>query len=242
MESGPLSEEAFAEFTEDVVAFCHITSRVATDKHQDLLQEKGGNGWPYLVFMDATGAVLTEQHDRTVEGFRSTLADLTNYRTLKAKAAAGDESVAVDLFVAELRLGLVPFEDAKERAAKLEGLSPEQAKIVEQLLINREFESILKIRTRAEAAQAFDKVQAMFEARRIPDGRDLQLRFYDTLLRKGDNDRDPELFATALSEIKKLLGDDDTYAETLEFLDGKLTELRAAAAAKKKAKGGKDGR
>lgn len=241
MEGGPLSDAAFAAFSKDVVAFCHISSRVAADKHQNLLQEKGGNGWPFVVFMDDAGTVLTEQQERTVDAFRATLASLTTYRELKAKAAAGDESVGTDLLLAELRLGLVSFADAKTRATKLEGLTEEQSKEIGQLLVNREFESIMRIRTREEAAQAFDKIQAMFEAKRIPHGKNAQLMLYDMLLRKADNDADPELFATALGELEKLLGDDENYAETLELLEAKLDGLRANAQAKKKATDGKDG-
>lgn len=53
--------------------FLHVTTGMKGGRYDDLLREKGGYGFPYLVFMDATGDVLLEHEGpRTVAGFRET--------------------------------------------------------------------------------------------------------------------------------------------------------------------------
>ena len=90
LESGPLSEDAFPEFAKSVVPFAHVTSRVDSDPYQDLLQQKGGCGFPMgpfalldLVGLDTSVAILDALYDE----FRD-----PNYAavpTLRRKLAAG---------------------------------------------------------------------------------------------------------------------------------------------------------
>ena len=53
--------------------FCHITTQIEGDKHGDLLEKKGGQGFPHIVFMDSDGKVLAEhQGDRSADEFAKT--------------------------------------------------------------------------------------------------------------------------------------------------------------------------
>ena len=58
-ESGLLSDDEFAEVARRYVAFCHIDSKVAGNKHPELRTQKKLMGLPSLAFLDAEGA-----HDR----------------------------------------------------------------------------------------------------------------------------------------------------------------------------------
>ena len=49
-----LSTEEFKAFAGEVVPFLHVTSRVEGEHHPDLLEKKGGRGFPHLVVLDAT--------------------------------------------------------------------------------------------------------------------------------------------------------------------------------------------
>ncbi|MGH7152014.1 MAG: hypothetical protein ACREIU_15020, partial [Planctomycetota bacterium] len=63
-----------------MVLFLHNTSRLKEEPYPELLREKGGRGFPYLVFLDSDGGVIA-RHDarRTVEDFRATKARAETY-------------------------------------------------------------------------------------------------------------------------------------------------------------------
>ena len=92
-------QDAFAEFSKEYVLFCHVTSRVPTDSHQELLHEKGGHGFPYIVFMDAEGGVLAEPDGRTIEAYRKTGAECAELVKMKAEAEKGDPRARVSSLV-----------------------------------------------------------------------------------------------------------------------------------------------
>lgn len=73
LEDGVFSEEDFAKWSKDYVMFCHITTKVESDKYQDLMPAKAGDDFPHIVFMNATGDVIAEHEgDRTIEWFGKT--------------------------------------------------------------------------------------------------------------------------------------------------------------------------
>ena len=112
-----------------MVLFLHNTSRVADEPYPELLREKGGTGFPTLVFMDETGEVLTRQGDRTVAGFQKTLDSLNALQSARKKAASGDPKAKKEVFLAELDLGKLKAEDAKAQAKGLEFTADERKKI-----------------------------------------------------------------------------------------------------------------
>ena len=66
-----LSAAEFSAFAKEVVPFLHVTSRLEGASYPDLLSQKGGRGFPYLVAMDAEGRVTAQAEQRSVDGFRS---------------------------------------------------------------------------------------------------------------------------------------------------------------------------
>ena len=104
IEEGVFSDPAFAEWSKEVVLLCHVTTGIKTDPHQDLLAKKGGQGFPYLVFLDAEGEVIAaHEGEQTVAGFREGLGKARAFLDLRKKAEAGDKAARFQ--VLETRYG-----------------------------------------------------------------------------------------------------------------------------------------
>ena len=94
MENGLFSSLDLATFGADVVLFCHVTTRIEGDPHQELLQQKGGRGFPTLKFLDAEGEVLGAPQGRSVESLRAALEAITTIQALGSKAERSPEEEA----------------------------------------------------------------------------------------------------------------------------------------------------
>ena len=75
LENGPFSTEEFVDCGEQAVLFLHVTSHVKADPDQNLLEEKGGRGFPHLVVMDDLG-------NGPVEIYRISIAQVPEPATL----------------------------------------------------------------------------------------------------------------------------------------------------------------
>ena len=51
-----------------VILFASIATRITDRKHDDLLRQKNGRGYPALTVMDAKGEILTRDIDRNIAG------------------------------------------------------------------------------------------------------------------------------------------------------------------------------
>ena len=142
MEGGALSDKEFPAFSEKVIPFLHITTRIEGKAHDGLLKEKGFPGFPSLAFLDAEGNVLAQPQGRTVAVFESTLKALNDYLALKKRLDAGEEGLEYPLFVAEWDLGKMDYEEAQVRAKKLGKLTEEQQARVASILIDGEVLSL----------------------------------------------------------------------------------------------------
>ena len=107
------------------------------------MQDKGFPGFPALVFMDAQGNVLASPSSRTVTSFGSTLSLVETYLAVKKKADGGDDTVVAELLLAELTLGKVGLEEAKERFLATEDLSPTQTSRIEKEILALEMRDVL---------------------------------------------------------------------------------------------------
>ena len=73
LEGGALMQDDFVRFSKNYVLFAHVTSQVPGDKNQDLLQKKGGTGFPFIAFMDSEGNVIAKHEaSRTAYGWART--------------------------------------------------------------------------------------------------------------------------------------------------------------------------
>ncbi|MEM7199620.1 MAG: hypothetical protein AAF628_05100 [Planctomycetota bacterium] len=122
LESGALSTPEFRSFAGDVVPFCHVTSHVEDEPHGDLHDTLGGEGWPYLAFLDPDGSLLAKiAAPYTVSRFASSLAAVAVLRQQSPAAKAGDAVAALRVLEAELRLDSLSAAEAAARLASLRG-------------------------------------------------------------------------------------------------------------------------
>ena len=232
MEGGSLSSDEFPAFSEKVVPFLHITTRIEGHPYDDLLTEKGGTGFPTLMYMDADGAKLGEPEGRDVSDFDAGLAkaaDLQKQLTdLRARVAKGDEKAKVGLFLVEFELGMISFEDAKAKAKTLKDLTPEQKKKLKQMLVNGEVNELLAgIRSEETMLEAAAKMKAMLEEGKIPTG-DAADNFWSILMEWASRNEDIPVFEKALAALKKKYADNERAKPFFEMQEAKLKEMKEA--------------
>ena len=177
--------------------------------------------------MDADGEVLAAPTGRSVTAFNSTLTSLEAYLDLKARADGGDKSVANDLFIAELQLGKLDFDDAKIRHGELRGLGTEQVKLIDAAFVNLEVDDIVnRVNTRQIVVEEATKQFAeMAKADRVPTS-SFAPSFWSIVLQHAASTEDVKLFERGFSAMKELLGDSSQNAEMLETLEKQLKELK----------------
>lgn len=216
--------------------FCHITSRVPEDPHQGLLKDKGGTGFPYLVFMNEEGDVVGKHGgSRTVEAFIETGKSARAYVDLKKKFDDGDLSVKADLFLAGLALGKFTFDEAKSEAKKIGELTEEQEKKLETLLLNLEVtDTVDKTRRdpekRLEAGKAF---LAKHKEGKAPTQYLAIIYFYMYIMDYAKSEKDPESYGQALEVLKKKYGDQENFKRFFEGREKELEKLREEAEGEK---------
>lgn len=229
MESGALSDQEFPSFAKDVVPFLHVTTRITDHPHDGLLSEKGFRGFPSLAFMDAEGNVLARQSDRTVAGFRTTLAAVHKFTALKERVAKGEKNLGFALLAAEWELGTLEWEPLKERISALGKLSKEDQAKADQMLLDAEVLHLSSTVRNAEALQAAgERLNAMMAAGYAPGPR-AELNFWSILLRWADEREDLAAYERAAAFMKARFGQDPNMAEAVKSLDERIAELRAKA-------------
>lgn len=209
-----------------------MTSQVETDKYQGLLREKGGRGFPYLVFMDAEGEVTAKQGERTVAGFQATLSALSAIADLQKKATAGDKVATVDLLLAEMTLGRLDSAAAKARAEKLGALDGERKQKLDSALIGLEVEDMMAgARTREAAAEMAEKCLAMLKDGRVPTGR-VARTFYLQAMSAAEKAKDAKTYETALGAVEKMMAGQQGADAMLKRFRETLEKLKAEGGGK----------
>ncbi|MBK8096871.1 MAG: hypothetical protein IPK26_07180 [Planctomycetes bacterium] len=207
-----------------------MTSQVETDKYQGLLREKGGRGFPYLVFMDAEGEVTAKQGERTVAAFQATLSALSAVADLQKKATAGDKVATVDLLLAEMTLGRLDLAAAKARAEKalaLGALDGERKQKLDGALIGLEVEDLMAgARTREAAAEMAEKCLAMLKEGRVPTGR-VARTFYLQAMSAAEKVNDAKTYETALGAVEKMMAGQQGAEAMLKRFRETLEKLKA---------------
>lgn len=170
-------------------------------KHDGLLQEKGGRGFPYLVFLDAEGTLAGKHNfDRSAEGFGKTGALVRDLA--KAKKGSADE------FVLKAELGLVDAAEIRKNA-KPEGATPEQVKRLETALANHEVQETLDglrgARDKSVALDAGKKLLEMKTAGRVPTWSYPTQGFWMLIMDFAESEKDAASFEEALNTLKPKL-------------------------------------
>jgi hypothetical protein len=210
-----------------VVLFCHVTSRVEADKDQGLLQEKGGRGFPYLVWMDAEGNVLAKQGERTVAGFEKTRTNLVAFAEMDAKFQKGDKAAGIDALIAGMELGRYTADDAAKMLPKLGKIPADKQKKIDGMLVNAEVDKLsTTVRNKEQAAEAGRKFVEMEKAGKIPTGR-TALSFYSMMLETHEADKDVKAFEKTLETLKKLVEGERNAAAVIKRYEATLEKMKA---------------
>lgn len=219
--------------------FLHITTRIPGKKHDGMLSDKGGQGFPYLAWLDSNGDVLAKQDDRSIEGFAKSGKAVSKYVDLKARFDGGDTSLATELFLVEMDLGKHEYEAAKEKAASLK-LTDEQKTQVDGMLFGLEIAwrvgQLPRLRRGASAEDqedfkakklaVADVFQGYLEAGKYPADDMTAYRMSEPIMFKAMTNKDAALFEKVLARLKKQAGDNPMFARAWDHWDKQLEGLK----------------
>lgn len=214
--------------------FCHITSQVSTDPYQKLLSEKGGRGFPHLVFMDAEGTVMASPAERTVASFMKTNGELKRIADLQGKT---DPASVTALVFAKLEIGMMKAADAKEKLSGMT-LTPAQVAMLESAMIDDEVNAArANVRTRDDMLAVGDKYLEMKSKGRIPTGKSAPT-FWGTIASTAESKKDVALFEECVSQMKKIAATEPRLARQVEMMETRLKSMKDGkdAAPEKQAK------
>ena len=235
LERGPLSEASFAEFGERAVLFCHVTSRVDDDPYQDLLSEKGGPGFPYLVMMDEQGDLLAKHslmEMPSLDTIGAMIDKSVDFMALKAKADAGDKTAKIEVQLASIEMA-TSYENGKkafEAAQKLEGFDA-----VSKDRLDLEFNSVLEALPRTDNQEelirtAGKQLVAMREAGKIPEG-PMSLSFWGILMSYAELNHDMKMLDGVVAEwMTHLDKDDPQQSRLIEMIQQRVAAAKEAHA------------
>ncbi|MCA8973728.1 MAG: hypothetical protein KDC98_03355 [Planctomycetes bacterium] len=210
-----------------MVLFLHVTSHVDGDPHQGLLQEKGGRGFPHLVFMDSNGEVLAKQRERSVEAFETTRKACMQFLELDRKAKAGDKSVGADLLIARIEMGSITLAEAKEAEAGLGKVKAEKKARIFELMLDLEVEDAMAgVRTRTQAAEVGRRFAEMWGQGRAPKKGRPASTFFGLILEAAAQDKDAKLYERALAKYEKVAPQGKNRERTIERLRKRLDDIR----------------
>lgn len=209
--------------------FCSIMSKVPGRKHDALIGEKGGQGFPYLVYMDETGKVIGKPTGRTVAAFRQGARYLTLER--KEKRTTEEE---VEFLELGLAMGSLDPAKAKEILAKLE-VSDEQRSTLEAAIKNAE--GLAKVRALVNQLKSRQDVQskgpalgkelwALYqEGVRAPAGSRESLAMFQLMVTYGLQEKVVEPARAGLKELKAALQGNKRAAGFLSQLEAQVKAL-----------------
>lgn len=208
----------------------HNTSQVATDKHQNLLREKGGRGFPYLIWMDDEGTVLLQQGGRSVADFEQSLAKVGAFCALKKKAADGDKEAANELFVVEVELGKTNAAAAREKAPTLQ-LSDALKARLDKALVTAEIRDLFEtpVRSQDERNAIVQKLYGLYKAGKKPgdDDEQLYLNYWALVLEAAKTDKNVAAFEEGYTNLAAKLASNPRAQRFLEQQKAELEKLKA---------------
>jgi hypothetical protein len=181
--------------------------------------------------MDAGGNVLARQRERTPAAFAATHETLQSYLELKAKAAAGDASVAPRLFVTELELGALTLEEAQKRRAELGQLPDELARQVDALITSLEFTTLareMQGRDLTKRAAAGAKIVRLYQSGWRPKEEFPARMFFSLVMAHAESEGDAALFAKAFADFEAKVGKDPRMKPAVDRARERLEKLQDA--------------
>jgi hypothetical protein len=216
------------KFSKDYVMFCHITTHIKGEKHESLLEEKGGQGFPHIVFMDSDGAVLAvHEAERSPAAFSTTGEKAKSFVTLKKKAASGDKAAKVDFVLAQLELGQIKPADAEAQLKDIKLTKEQQAKFDGELVNASVMEIVKGIESEDEAKAAGKKFFEMQKAGKPgPTSEQAVQPYYILGMNAAEEAKDAAVFEKNLNALKAKFGSNAQAKKFFEAKEKKLAELK----------------
>lgn len=219
----------------------HVTTHVDGDKDPDLLSEKGGSGFPYLVVLDAEGRIAAQHRgQRTAAGILETLGTAKAFGELRAKGDGGDAAALVEVFDKDLEYGNVKCKDARATVEKMKDLSDEKKADYETKLVGLEVrETLGEFSRKAKDLAPDDKVAGkklqaeygrrfleMKKADHIPTGDKEMQPFWIFIMEAAEEAKDAALYEEALAPLKEKFGNAPQAKKFFEERDATLEKLK----------------
>jgi hypothetical protein len=197
----------FAKLADRYVLFCHITSQAQGEKYQDLLAEKGGQGWPSVFFLDSGGNVLARHAGPlTVEGIDAAGEKPRAFLDLKRRSEKGGPPEKIEFILARLETGQLKPGEAEDGIRGTGGTpSAEQRRRLDELVANVEVEAILRPVKSEETKNAAAKT--CYERRKsgkaAPTVEPWRGAYWNLVLERAQSVKDVEVFEEALQVLKE---------------------------------------
>jgi hypothetical protein len=212
----------------------HITTHIEGDKYQDLLQEKGGNGWPYLVFLDADGTVVGAPQGRSVDSFEEAGKKAQKFIELEKKAAAGDKKALVEIVLVQVNAGTIKMSEAD---AKLKGveLTADQKKQIEAARPGAEVKEIYatygKVKDQSEVQKARETIGEKLLERKnakkpVPQGDQEFQMYWFGLANYAEIKKDVALYEESYNALKDKFGSNPQAKQALAKMAKTLEGLK----------------
>jgi hypothetical protein len=217
------------KFSKDYVLFCHITTQIEGEKNGDLLEKKGGQGFPYIIYMDAEGAVLAEhQGDRSAEGFAKTGKAVKDYAAAKARVDKGDKSAGIDVAIAELILGKTTAAEAEKKIQAAGTPTKEQQAVIDSELLNAKILDEVHAIDSDTAADAIGKkyYEQVKAGKPAPTGDQAMQPYYMLAMKSAAAAKDAATFEKALEALKKKFGNLPNAKRFFDENEKTLEELK----------------
>jgi len=190
-----------------VVLFLHNTSRVEDEPYPTLLQDKGFRGFPSICFMDADGNVLAKP-GRSVKAFREGLESTKSLVTLRAKGDKATPAEQKELFLAELKLELIPAEQIQARADKLT-LSDSEKAMVAGKIVDGEVMALMQRGRELGQDEVAKQLAAMAAAGKVPSEA-MAGSFWPAVLGHASKAKDVALAQKAFDALERQFAGDAT--------------------------------
>ena len=218
-------QDEFVAFSGDYVLFAHITTRVETDKYQDLLDQKGGDAFPYIVYMDGGGNVIAKlEASRTIEGFSETGRKAKSFMSVQARAEAGDEDARREYVLLRLELGILAIGKGEEELGEL---SKEERARVDAVKANAAVRRVLRdMKDAVRARKTF--YGWVKEGRPGPNGVREKYYYFTMVLDEAQERGDADTFEKALRPLKEAFGRNPSAEGFFKDMEERLRKLRAA--------------
>jgi hypothetical protein len=210
------------------VPFLHVTTRIEGRKHEDLLTEKEGDGFPYFVILGPDGEINGRlYYPHSVASIRETLDLVRRWRILDKKGSGGDRAAAIDAAVLRCELGQIGYGELEEILEPLGELTTAQKEAAKRQYANEEIATIKADYDRVEDKEMreslLEDAVLIYEEGAYPSRRDLKRWLWPKMGMVAINRNDREMLDRTIKEL-------ETIARPEDKSDAIVRRLRMALA------------